>query len=83
MQAYREEAFPVTIVRPSYTYGHTWIPSAFGMQDYTLVDRMRKGRKIILHGDGQSLWTMTHNNDFAKGNVPLQVFRPSYLLPKI
>lgn len=71
MQAYREQGFPVTIVRPSYTYGETWIPSAVGGRDYTIVNRMRQGKKIIVHGDGQSLWTMTHNSDFAKGLVGL------------
>jgi nucleoside-diphosphate-sugar epimerase len=71
MQAYREQSFPVTIVRPSYTYGETWIPSAVGGRDYTIVHRMRQGKKIIVHGDGQSLWTMTHNSDFAKGLIGL------------
>ena len=71
MQAYREQGFPVTIVRPSYTYGQTWIPSAVGGRDYTVMNRMRQGKKIIVHGDGQSLWTMTHNSDFAKGLVGL------------
>jgi nucleoside-diphosphate-sugar epimerase len=71
MQAYREQGFPVTIVRPSYTYGHTWIPCAVGGRDYTVVRRMRQGKGIIVHGDGQSLWTMTHSSDFAKGLVGL------------
>ncbi len=59
LRAYRERAFPLTIVRPSYTYGPTWIPSAFGGQDYTVVDRMRRGRPIVCHGDGMALWSMT------------------------
>ncbi len=63
--------FPATIVRPSYTYGETWIPCVVAGHEYTLVDRMRKGRKVIVHGDGQSLWTMTHNSDFAKGLIGL------------
>ncbi len=71
MQAYREEGFPATVVRPSYTYGETWIPAAVGGRDYTVVDRMRRGKKVIVHGDGQSLWTLTHNSDFAKGLVGL------------
>ncbi|MBZ5497954.1 MAG: SDR family oxidoreductase [Acidobacteriia bacterium] len=66
---YLERGFPVTIVRPSYTYGQTWIPCVVAGHEYTLVDRMRKGRKVIVHGDGQSLWTMTHNTDFAKGFI--------------
>ncbi|MFP4661863.1 MAG: SDR family oxidoreductase [Halanaerobiales bacterium] len=69
MKEYRENGFPVTIVRPSYTYGDTMIPAALNSWEYpwSLVDRMQKGKKIIVHGDGTSLWTMTHNTDFAKG----------------
>ena len=68
----REEAgFPATVVRPSYTYGPTWIPSAFGGQDYTVVDRMRRGVPIVCHGDGTSLWVMTAASDFAVGLVGL------------
>ena len=70
-RAHRDEGFPVTIVRPSLTYGETWIPCAVGGHDYTVVDRMRRGKKIIVHGDGQSLWTVTHNSDFAKGLIGL------------
>ena len=62
---------PATIVRPSYTYGPSWIPSAFGGQDYTLVDRMRRGRPIAVHGDGSALWVMTASSDFAAGLVGL------------
>ncbi|MFP4580982.1 MAG: SDR family oxidoreductase [Candidatus Sumerlaeia bacterium] len=73
MQEHRENGFPFTIVRPSLTYGVTLIPAAFMSwnKPWTLVDRMRKGKKIIVHGDGTSLWTMTHNSDFAKGFVGL------------
>ncbi|MFW6287240.1 MAG: SDR family oxidoreductase [bacterium] len=73
MQEYRENGFPVTIVRPSYTYGDTMIPAALNSWEYpwSLVDRMQKGKKIIVHGDGTSLWTMTHNTDFAKGFIGL------------
>ena len=72
-RAYREEGFPVTIVRPSLTYGDTQIPAAVGSWEHpwTLVDRMRRGKKIIVQGDGTSLWTMTHNSDLAKGFVGL------------
>ena len=70
-RARRDDGFPVTIVRPSLTYGETWIPCAVGGHDYTVVDRMRRGKKIIVHGDGQSLWTVTHNSDFAKGLIGL------------
>ncbi|MGH7492073.1 MAG: SDR family oxidoreductase [bacterium] len=68
MKAYREEGFPVTIVRPSHTYDRTLFPMH---GQYTVVDRMRKGRKVVVHGDGSSLWTLTHHRDFAKGLVGL------------
>jgi nucleoside-diphosphate-sugar epimerase len=58
--------FPATIVRPSHTYGETAIPTALSGQDYTIVDRMRRGASVIVHDDGESLWTMTHNTDFAQ-----------------
>jgi nucleoside-diphosphate-sugar epimerase len=67
-RAYRDEKFPVTIVRPSHTYDKTMLPFHGG---YTVIDRMRKGRKVIVHGDGTSLWVMTHHKDFAKGFVGL------------
>jgi nucleoside-diphosphate-sugar epimerase len=70
-RAYRDEGFPITIVRPSLTYGETWIPCALGGHDYTVVDRMKRGKPVIVHGDGQSLWTLTHNTDFAKGLIGL------------
>lgn len=68
MRAYREEKFPVTIVRPSHTYDKTKLP-VHGR--YTVIDRMRKGKPVIVHGDGTSLWTLTHHTDFAKGFVGL------------
>ncbi|MBC7235250.1 MAG: SDR family oxidoreductase [Chloroflexi bacterium] len=71
VRAYRENGFPMTIVRPTYTYGPTWIPCAVGGHGYTVVGRMRQGKPIISHGDGQSLWVMTHNSDFAVGFVGL------------
>jgi nucleoside-diphosphate-sugar epimerase len=73
MQAYREEGFPVTIVRPSLTYGETLIPLVLNswQQSYTAVDRMIRGQKTIVPGDGTSLWVVTHNTDFAKGLVGL------------
>jgi nucleoside-diphosphate-sugar epimerase len=70
-RAHRERGLPVTIVRPSYTYGPTWIPSGFGGQDYTVVDRMRRGLPVVCHGDGTALWVMTHASDFAGGLVGL------------
>lgn len=71
MQAYRNEGFPVTIVRPSHTYD-TVFPVALGSwNDFTIVDRMRRDGKIIVHGDGSSIWTITHSEDFAKGFIGL------------
>jgi len=70
-KAYREEDFPITIVRPSLTYD-TVIPVTIGgWTEYTIIDRMKKGKKIIVHGDGTSLWVVTHAEDFAKGFVGL------------
>ena len=79
VRAYREDGFPMTIVRPTYTYGPTWIPSGVGGQGYTVVDRMRQGLPVISHGDGASLWVMTYNADFAVGFVGLfgQLAAPS------
>ncbi len=68
VRAYREEKFPMTIVRPSHTYDRTSLPMDGG---YTVVDRMLQGKKVIVHGDGTSLWTYTHHADFAKGFVGL------------
>ncbi len=73
MKAYRDEGFPITIVRPSLTYGETQIALAINSwtNSYTVVDRMRRGKKVIVPGDGSSLWVITHNSDFAKGLVGL------------
>jgi nucleoside-diphosphate-sugar epimerase len=68
---YREHDFPITIVRPSLTY-NTVIPVAIGSwNDFTIIDRMRKGKPVIIHGDGTSLWTITHADDFCKGFIGL------------
>ncbi len=67
-QAYRNENFPVTIVRPSHTYDRTLIPLHGG---YTNLHRMQQGKPIVVHGDGSSLWVLTHHRDFAKGLVGL------------
>jgi nucleoside-diphosphate-sugar epimerase len=66
--AYRDEGFPATIVRPSHTYDRTSVPLDGG---WTAVNRMRQGKPIVVHGDGTSLWTLTHHADFARGFVPL------------
>lgn len=71
MELQNQYGFPVTIVRPSHTY-ETVIPVAIGgFKQYTIVDRIKKGKKIIVHGDGTALWTITHANDFAKGFIGL------------
>lgn len=64
-------SMPYTIVRPSHTYDDGWIPSCFGSADYGLAWRIREGKRIIVPGDGQSLWTLTHASDFALGLVGL------------
>ena len=66
--AYRDEGFPATIVRPSHTYDKTNIPLHGG---WTALARMRQGKPVVVHGDGTSLWTLTHHEDFAQGFVPL------------
>jgi nucleoside-diphosphate-sugar epimerase len=64
---HEETGFPYTIVRPAHTYGETRIPTAVDGEDYTIIDRMRRGKQVIVHDDGTSLWTLTHNTDFARG----------------
>lgn len=68
VSAYREHGFPATIVRPSHTYDRTAVPLEGG---WTVVERMRQGKEVVVHGDGTSLWTLTHHADFARGFVPL------------
>ncbi len=68
VRAYREEGFPATIVRPSHTYDQTLVPLDGG---WTVLGRMRAGKPVVVHGDGTSLWTLTHHRDFAAGFVPL------------
>jgi nucleoside-diphosphate-sugar epimerase len=66
--AYREKRFPCTLVRPSHTYDCTLLPPHGG---WTVIDRMRRGEPVVVHGDGSSVWTLTHHRDFAKGLVGL------------
>jgi nucleoside-diphosphate-sugar epimerase len=72
-RAYREEGFPAVTVRPSLTYGDTIVPLPVNswLKGYTAIDRLRQGRPLIIPGDGLTLWTITHNSDFAKGLVGL------------
>ena len=64
---YQIKNFPVTIVRPSLTYDTVFPVIMGGWTEYTIIDRIRKGKEIIVHGDGTSLWVVTHAEDFAKG----------------
>lgn len=68
VRASRDDAFPATIVRPSHTYDRTLIPT---LGAWTDVARMRAGKPVVVHGDGTSLWTLTHTEDFAVGFVGL------------
>ena len=71
IRAYREDNFPVTIVRPSLTYSINFPIAIGGWGCYTLADRIIKGKPIIVHGDGTSLWVVTHAEDLAKGLLGL------------
>lgn len=72
LAAYKNEAFPVTIVRPTQTYSESRIPlSVKGKTCWSVVSRMLRGREVIIHGDGQSVWASTHANDFAKAFLGL------------
>ncbi|MGQ7297501.1 SDR family oxidoreductase [Quadrisphaera sp. KR29] len=65
---YREEGFPMTVVRPSHTYDRTLVPFDGG---WSFVERMRRGQPVVVPGDGTSLWTLTHHTDFAGALLPL------------
>jgi len=69
MRKYREEGYPVTIIRPSHTYDERSVPLGVHGRNgsWQVLKRMLEGKPVIIHGDGTSLWTMTHNSDFAKG----------------
>lgn len=73
MDEYRRNGFPVTIIRPSHTYGPSQIPFIYGswLHPWTLIHRMRQGKPVIVPGDGTSLWVLTWNADFAKGLIGL------------
>ena len=73
LKVYREEGFPVTIVRPSHTYCERAVPvSVHGLKgSWQVLKRMLEGKPVIVHGDGSSLWTLTWNEDFASGFIGL------------
>jgi len=73
MKMYRENGFPITIIRPSHTYDERSIPmGAHGNKgSWQVAKRMLEGKPVIIHGDGTTIWTMTHNSDFAKGFIGL------------
>ncbi len=73
MEKYREEGFPVTIIRPSHTYDDRSVPLGVhgDRGSWQVLQRMLAGKRVIIHGDGSSLWTLTHNSDFAKGFIGL------------
>lgn len=73
MKLYREEGFPITIIRPSHTYDERSVPLGVhgNKGSYQVIKRIKEGKLVIIHGDGTSLWTLTHNSDFAKGFVGL------------
>ncbi len=73
MKMYRENGFPITIIRPSHTYDERSVPLGVhgDKGSWQVVKRMLEGKPVIIHGDGTSLWTMTHNSDFAKAFIGL------------
>ncbi|WP_040949295.1 SDR family oxidoreductase [Gorillibacterium massiliense] len=73
LKMYRDHGFPITIVRPSHTYDERSIPlGVHGSRgSWQVARRMLQNKPVIIHGDGTSLWTMTHNRDFAKGFIGL------------
>jgi nucleoside-diphosphate-sugar epimerase len=71
LRAYRDEAFPATIVRPSHTYDRHFPFALGGSAGFTVADRMKKAEPVIVHGDGSSLWVVTHAEDFGRGLLGL------------
>lgn len=73
LDKYKTEKFPITIIRPSHTYDERKVPVGLhgSKGSYQIIKRMIEGKKIIIHGDGESLWVLTNNFDFAKLFVPL------------
>ena len=73
MEKYRQEGFPVTLIRPSHTYDERSVPLGVhgDKGSWQVIRRMLDGKRVIIHGDGTSQWTLTHNSDFAKGFIGL------------
>lgn len=71
LDLHRTSGFPVVIVRPGHTYAEFALPSGFAGMGFGIVERILEGRPILVHGDGTGLWTLTHNEDFARAFVPL------------
>lgn len=73
MTKYKEENFPVTIVRPSHTYDERNVPlGVHGKKGfYQVIKRILEEKPVIIQGDGSSLWTVTWNDDFATGYIGL------------
>ena len=74
MERFKKDGFPVTIVRPSHTYGERSVPVALHGDkggSWQVLKRMIEGKPVIIPGDGSSLWTVTHNVDLAKGFIGL------------
>lgn len=73
MEKYRQEGFPVTVIRPSHTYCNRAVPlGVHGSKgSWQVLRRMLDGKRVIIHGDGTSQWTLTHSSDFAKGFIGL------------
>lgn len=71
VRAYRDEGFPITIVRPSHTYDRTLLPFDPYGAGGTVLSRIVRGLPVVVHGDGTSLWVLTHHRDFALGFVGL------------
>ena len=73
LKEYRENGFPITIIRPSHTYCERAVPvSVHGLKgSWQVLKRMMEGKPVLVHGDGSSLWTLTWNEDFAKGFIGL------------
>ncbi|HEY6119342.1 MAG TPA: SDR family oxidoreductase [Pyrinomonadaceae bacterium] len=71
LRAYREDGLPATIVRPSHTYDRHFPFAIGGSAGYTIADRIKKKKPVIVHGDGSSLWVVTHAEDFGRGLLGL------------